>query len=603
MAKILKSPAKLFLILASVFGIIWVFLMPAGAGYDEETHLARIYEIDHRTLLPNQWLGVAGNGIPISMREISYRQKAFLLPITMGEIKDQLSLKLESEITIPHLTRATYSPALYFPQAVLLKIFGFNFDLPLLLNYWIIRLSYLFLYICLSYFAIRLMPKFKWTLFVLALAPMAMIQAVSISADPQTNGMSFLFVAWSLYLIEGKKSVDKKNFWITMLLVFLLFIVKPNSTPLVLLLILLKPTQFSNRRTLAFFWLAIAALFLIEVGGWTMIQFQAEAARRGLTETQTAGFLTVFLSDPLGFIANLVRYVVTNLPTVFQQYIAGFGYGYYAMPTAVYIFFLIGLGAGILHDWQLEAFSKSTRILLALAFIVLFFGTFALRLAIKQSVGSLALSQGRYFIPFIPLLIFSVFGGRIKIAANENITRLVTSTAVALTLILVTVAMYLVYYVPCGMYVYSPGKCMIPVYKNWDPTRENSIVIQKDQPVEQIFQPDCGKTDSLSLFTFTSLQPPAEGNFVVELTQVKTGENLFSQEFPISSLQDNAMTTIDMPPIQLDTNGQYQIGISSDSSLPAFSIGLSDRQRIRGSLSQAGIIIEKDLLFKYGCIK
>ena len=270
-----------------------------------------------------------------------------------------------------------------------------------------------------------------------------------------TNGMSFLFVAWSLYLIEGKKSVDKKYFWITMLLVFLLFIVKPNSTPLVLLLILLKPTQFSNRRTLAFFWLAIAALFLIEVGGWTMIQFQAEAARRGLTETQTAGFLTVFLSDPLGFIANLVRYVVTNLPTVFQQYIAGFGYGYYAMPTAVYIFFLIGLGAGILHDWQLEAFSKSTRILLALAFIVLFFGTFALRLAIKQSVGSLALSQGRYFIPFIPLLIFSVFGGRIKIAANENITRLVTSTAVALTLILVTVAMYLVYYVPCGMYVFS----------------------------------------------------------------------------------------------------------------------------------------------------
>ncbi len=388
-----------------------------------------------------------------------------------------------------------------------------------------------------------------------------------------------------------------------MLLVFLLFIVKPNSTPLVLLLILLKPTQFSNRRTLAFFWLAIAALFLIEVGGWTMIQFQAEAARRGLTETQTAGFLTVFLSDPLGFIANLVRYVVTNLPTVFQQYIAGFGYGYYAMPTAVYIFFLIGLGAGILHDWQLEAFSKSTRILLALAFIVLFFGTFALRLAIKQSVGSLALSQGRYFIPFIPLLIFSVFGGRIKIAANENITRLVTSTAVALTLILVTVAMYLVYYVPCGMYVYSPGKCMIPVYKNWDPTRENSVVIQKDQPVEQIFQPDCGKTDSLSLFTFTSSQPPAEGNFIVELTQVKTGESLFSQKFPISSLQDNAMTTIDMPPIQLDTNGQYQIGVSSESSLPAFSIGLSDRQRIRGSLSQAGIIIDKDLLFKYGCIQ
>ncbi len=46
---------------------------------------------------------------------------------------------------------------------------------------------------------------------MLLLAPMAMIQAVSISADPLTNGMSFLFVAWSLYLIEGKKTIDNKD--------------------------------------------------------------------------------------------------------------------------------------------------------------------------------------------------------------------------------------------------------------------------------------------------------------------------------------------------------------------------------------------------------
>ena len=48
MTKILHSPAKLFLILALLFGVIWVFLMPAGAGYDEETHLARIYEMDRQ---------------------------------------------------------------------------------------------------------------------------------------------------------------------------------------------------------------------------------------------------------------------------------------------------------------------------------------------------------------------------------------------------------------------------------------------------------------------------------------------------------------------------------------------------------------------------
>ena len=277
-----------------------MFLMPAGAGYDEETHLARIYEISRGYLIPNTWLGVTGNGIPQNLLEVSYRQQVFLQPVTKAEITEGLSLGIKDPDWIAHQTRATYSPIFYLPQAFLLVVFGHILNLPILMLTWLLRLTYLGTYTVTAYIAIRLMPKFKWTLFVLALAPMALIQAVSISADPLTNGMSFLFVAWSLYLVEGKKSVDKKNFWITMLLVFLLFSVKPNSTPLVLLLVLLKPAQFSSRRTLAFFWLAIAALFLIEVGGWTMIQFQAEAARRGLTETQTAGFLTVFLSDPIG---------------------------------------------------------------------------------------------------------------------------------------------------------------------------------------------------------------------------------------------------------------------------------------------------------------
>lgn len=186
---------------------------------------------------------------------------------------------------------------------------------------------------------------------------------------------------------------------------------------------------------------------------------------------------------------------------------------------------------------------------------------------------------------------------------SEKATKLVTTTAVALTLILVTAAMYLVYYVLCGMYVYSPGKCMIPVYKNWNPVRENSVIIQKDQSAEQVFQPDCEKTDSISLFTFASSQQPSGGDFIVELRNLQTGETLFSQKYPLSSIQDDSMTIFDLPPTRLDTNDQYQIRVSSESSLPAFSIGLSDRQRIRGSLQHAGVLIDKDLLFKYGCIK
>ena len=289
----------------------------------------------------------------------------------MGELKDQFSLNLGNpNSSIPHLTRATYSFFLYFPTSViLLKIFGFNLNLPLLVN---------FIGSSCDYF----LPIFLFISdFILPCHPInSEIQMDSFCAcsrsrghDPgsinfsrstdEWDGIFYLSPGPSI-LVEGKKLIDKKNFWITILFVFLLFSVKPNSTPLVLLLLLLKPAQFFTRRRMVLFWLSISALFIVVVGGWTLIQFQAEAARRGMTETQTAGIFTLILADPLRFIADLARYVVTNLPTVFQQYIAAFGYGYYTMPTAVYILFLISLGAGILHDWQLEAFSKSTRILL-----------------------------------------------------------------------------------------------------------------------------------------------------------------------------------------------------------------------------------------------
>jgi hypothetical protein len=349
--------------------------------------------------------------------------------------------------------------------------------------------------------------------------------------------------------------------------------------------------------------MVIFALFIVVVGGWTIIQFQAETARRGLTDAQASGLLTVILDDPLAFIGNLAKYVVSNIPTVFQQYIAAFGYGYFKMPSAVYIIFLISLGAGILHDWQLKAFSKSTRILMALLFILLFFGTFALRFAIKQSVGSLALSQGRYFIPFIPLLIFSIFGGTLRTNLNAQALKLTAFWAATLTLITVSIAMYLVYYVPCGMYVYSPGKCVLPVYKNWDPSRENSLLIRQDKPLEQVFQPDCGKTDSLSFFTYRSPKNTTEGEFSLQMTNLQTGERLFNLTYPNTMVTDGAMTVLNIPAVRLDTNGKYRIAISTDDSQAIFSIGLSDKQRIRGSLSQAGQSIDKDLLFQYSCVK
>jgi uncharacterized membrane protein len=601
MRNLIQSPARLFLILALGFGTVWIFLMPAGAGYDEETHLARIFEISRGHLIPNQWLGTTGNGIPQSMLQVSYRQQQFLQPVTIADIEEGLNLGITGTDRIAHNTRATYSPILYLPQAFLLAVFGYFLKTPVLILYWILRFTYLLTYVVTAYFAIRLMPKFKWALFVLALAPMAMIQAVSISADPMTNGMSFLFVAWSLYLIEGRKLFDKKAFWITILLVFLLFSVKPNSAPLVLLLVLLKSTQFPSRKKMILLWITIATLFAFEVGGWTAIQFQAEAARRELSGGQTAGFLNVILSDPLGFIGNLFAYVSSNLPSVLKEYVASFGYGYYAIPKIVFILFWGTLVVAIVHDWQMEPFSRQTRAALLLEFLVLFFGTFALRLAIKQSVGSLALSQGRYFIPFIPLLIFSLFGGQLRLRSRIPYLEKLITIGAAVILSLVTISMYLVYYVPCGVYVFTPGQCVLPVYKNWDPSPENTLPVRLGSTIEQTFQPDCGKIHDLRIFTYKSSDLSPEAKFSLSIMNSKTGEQVVSKDFPVSIINDNAMTILGFTAFKADTNARYAMRISGFNHEPSFKVALSDLHRIRGNLTQESLLVDKDLVFQYRC--
>jgi hypothetical protein len=48
---------QIFLIFSLIIGIMLVFLTPIGAGFDEDTHIARIWEISRLKFIPNSLLG------------------------------------------------------------------------------------------------------------------------------------------------------------------------------------------------------------------------------------------------------------------------------------------------------------------------------------------------------------------------------------------------------------------------------------------------------------------------------------------------------------------------------------------------------------------
>lgn len=46
-----------FVVVLLVFGLFACFLLPAGGGYDEETHLLRVWEMSAFVFVPNDKLG------------------------------------------------------------------------------------------------------------------------------------------------------------------------------------------------------------------------------------------------------------------------------------------------------------------------------------------------------------------------------------------------------------------------------------------------------------------------------------------------------------------------------------------------------------------
>ena len=81
---------------------------------------------------------------------------------------------------------------------------GRSVNLPALLLFYAGRSASLLSYLFLVWLALRWMPFGKWILAVLALTPMALFQAATITPDAISNGIGFLFITESLEIVASE---------------------------------------------------------------------------------------------------------------------------------------------------------------------------------------------------------------------------------------------------------------------------------------------------------------------------------------------------------------------------------------------------------------
>ena len=121
------------LLILLIFGIPMIVLIPPGAGYDEEDHLVRVWELSALSFIPGQ-LSPQELRYPTVFRDFAYRQQGStgIIDSEFWQTYSRAALYERGSVRRELDTKSVYSPALLLPQAITLLLFGRSADLPAL---------------------------------------------------------------------------------------------------------------------------------------------------------------------------------------------------------------------------------------------------------------------------------------------------------------------------------------------------------------------------------------------------------------------------------------------------------------------------------------
>ena len=596
------KPELFFSILILVVGIFLVFVTPIGAGFDEDTHLGRIWEMSKGVIIPNQYLS-QGPYYPYAFYQLSYRQDVNLTPLSWQDWLSQQSVKIDWDNMINHKTRAIYFPTLYIVQAFIVGVLGRLLDTPVALMYYAVRLSYLLTFVLVTYLAIRFIPIGKWLLGVLSILPMSLVQASSISPDAINNGISFLFIAWVFYLNSdaNREKFAKKDWFITAFLVLSICTLKLNSIFLLLLLLLIPRAKYGSKKWLtAFVVFTVIAVLLVFVG-WNLFT-SSELSVISTGETSPSKQILGMLSDPGHYLTALVYNIQTQYQRYYMEWVGVSGYAYWKMPILVYLLTPVLLLITVLAEQAESLLDIKKRLALVLIFAITFVGTITIFYLIYNPPDSILIPgvQGRYFIAAVPLLLLAVFPQK---AVLNHVQAWLKWGSVFIALV-GALALTLVYHVPCGSSWFSGGLCYLPQYKNWSTAASLPVSINVSNRAQQTFIADCENLSQIRIWGNAKADTAGE-KLILHLNEDGTGRTLASTELPVDQLPADGWFYFNFPvvPDSLSKNYVLDIRSSNEVGVGNMSIAYSKTNEYKnGNLSINGQAQEGDLLFQYGCL-
>ena len=593
----------LFFVVLTI-GIPMVLLIPPGAGYDEEDHLVRVWELASLSFIPGQ-IPPQEMQYPKIYRDFAYRhQPGRLVDEDYWQKYRDASLYEYGHVTRELNTKSVYSPVLLLPQALVLRYVGRPADLSALTVFRLSRFAGLISYLILVLLAVRLIPFGKWILLVFAVSPIAMFQATTISADAISNGIGFLFIAGCLRLAQLNE-INWKAWGALVFLVFLLFLAKLNLVPLILIpFLLIPPSRFANRGIYFSLLAMTLILFIVEVAGWNRIaSLQLDPALAN--EADVTAQLTYILSDPFNFIQIILKDLFTNGWAYFLGWINGYGYYYWTPPPIVSFLFFLSLGSVIVADSALHPVDRRFRFAFILTFIASYFATILSLYATFTPVGADEILgvQGRYFVP-LALLLFLVLSSFSAIKKITFSSLRWTLGFLSLALLLNVLGISLAFYVYCGTTYYQTALCYEPQFRDFSAEVRPSPPISGDMLINQEIQVTCnGLTELRVLLTPSIKEDKSTTRFILQ--DPLKAQNVFDVSIRNDEINIEDWYPLRFDPIWDSAGKQYQLKILSTNTQLGQGLRLlysPQPEFDTGTLHENGQPLPENIVLQHGCV-
>ena len=425
LTRIRVFPEWIFLCIALPFSVAFAFITPPTQVPDEGAHFFRSFELSEFQFFNKI------KTIPVSVIKLDsvfgFLQAKAANKTTLNAITSQAKVSLEPEKRVP-VSAPDYTIP-YLPQALGIFIGKAFASSPLVLLYFG-RIFNLLVAIALIFFAIRIIPAFKWALLMVALMPKTLFLFGSISYGTLTISLSFFAIAIFLfYAFSCKRNLGLKDLALITCLVLLLLFCKPPFFLIGLLFFFIPTKKFGYLYKYIMISIGVVAIALVAYkAGPAAVSYisghgSAIQAKTASPPPAASSQSRINPEEQINYIRNnipgYIRIMLNSAFVVNRSYIIESFFGLLGwidvelpkLLTYSYLIFMVFAGLVLSTENIKLGIIKKAMLFLLLALVFVIIATGMYLYATGPGWQLIWGIQGRYFIPVAPLF-FMLFYNR-----------------------------------------------------------------------------------------------------------------------------------------------------------------------------------------------